>query len=585
MPLLPIQLPPGLERNNTAYDTPDRWWDMNLVRWQAGSMRAIGGWVRNTATALTGAVRKIFVWRNNLSQRLILVGTESKLYTDQGSFTDITPSAFVPLSNIGINGGYGTLDYGEDDYGTQRASPSQIYSPYAYWTFDAWGEDVIMTANSDGRVFYYDVTTPTTAPDIIRPTYAGATSAVVTGSIATTTLTVTAVTSGTLAVGQKITGTGIAANTTITALGTGTGGTGTYTVSSSQTVTSTTVSAYAPLTTGAPSGVSSLVVTDERHLMLLRPNDFDGTARPFRVAWSSREDYTDFDYASTTNTAGYQDLATHTPLQKAILVKEGVLIFSSTDVFLAQYVGTPFIYSFQPIGEVSLMHPNAIAEFNGKAAIWDRVGFKLYAGGIITDIDCPFLNEVMEGMDPTYGPFRMHGCHNGAYPEVWWFYPSVGSQECDKYVIWDYRSNVWYRGTLSRSAMYGAEVYKTPYMGDSSGNVYQHETGWTDAGNPRYEDIFIETGALGIGNGDGTIDIRQILLGNSGVDTQVTAYGRMTPDGSERTFGPYTSRANGYTDTRIGSREVRLRFAPTADGDWGIGKFRLDVAPVKGTGR
>jgi len=55
--------------------------------------------------------------------------------------------------------------------------------------------------------------------------------AVVTGSIASTTLTVTAVTSGTLAVGQSITGTGIAANTTITAFGTGTGGIGTYTVS------------------------------------------------------------------------------------------------------------------------------------------------------------------------------------------------------------------------------------------------------------------------------------------------------------------------------------------------------------------
>jgi len=54
-------------------------------------------------------------------------------------------------------------------------------------------------------------------------------------------LTVTAVTSGTLAVGQLITGTGIADNTVITALGTGTGGTGTYTVSVSQLVASTTI--------------------------------------------------------------------------------------------------------------------------------------------------------------------------------------------------------------------------------------------------------------------------------------------------------------------------------------------------------
>lgn len=67
--------------------------------------------------------------------------------------------------------------------------------------------------------------------------------AVVTGSITTTTLTVTAVTSGRLRVGQTISGTGVTASTTITALGTGKGGTGTYTVSTSQTVASTTITA------------------------------------------------------------------------------------------------------------------------------------------------------------------------------------------------------------------------------------------------------------------------------------------------------------------------------------------------------
>jgi len=63
----------------------------------------------------------------------------------------------------------------------------------------------------------------------------------VTGSIAATTLTVTAVGSGIIRVGMVITGTGVTAGTTITAFGTGTGGTGTYTVSVSHTVASTTI--------------------------------------------------------------------------------------------------------------------------------------------------------------------------------------------------------------------------------------------------------------------------------------------------------------------------------------------------------
>ena len=65
--------------------------------------------------------------------------------------------------------------------------------------------------------------------------------AVVTGSITTNTLTITAVTSGTLAVGQYLSGNNVAAGTQITALGTGTGGTGTYTVDVSQTAASNTV--------------------------------------------------------------------------------------------------------------------------------------------------------------------------------------------------------------------------------------------------------------------------------------------------------------------------------------------------------
>jgi hypothetical protein len=60
-----------------------------------------------------------------------------------------------------------------------------------------------------------------------------------TASISGTTMTVTAVGSGTLSVGQLIQDSGLlASGTIITALGSGTGGTGTYTVSNSQTIMS-----------------------------------------------------------------------------------------------------------------------------------------------------------------------------------------------------------------------------------------------------------------------------------------------------------------------------------------------------------
>lgn len=60
-----------------------------------------------------------------------------------------------------------------------------------------------------------------------------------TGSISGTTLTVTAVSSGALAVGQRL-----SAGGKISALGTGTGGTGTYTVDTAQTVASGPLASY-----------------------------------------------------------------------------------------------------------------------------------------------------------------------------------------------------------------------------------------------------------------------------------------------------------------------------------------------------
>lgn len=59
------------------------------------------------------------------------------------------------------------------------------------------------------------------------------------------TLTVSAVSSGALAVGQTLSGSGVTASTQITGLGTGTGGTGTYFVNPSQTAASTTITASA----------------------------------------------------------------------------------------------------------------------------------------------------------------------------------------------------------------------------------------------------------------------------------------------------------------------------------------------------
>jgi hypothetical protein len=473
------------------------------VRWQDGTLRPIGGWERVTGTALDSGIRSIHVWRDNTAVKQTLVGSDNKLYVDSsGSWIDITPTSFTPLSNIGVSGGYGIGTYSYGTFGTPRPA-SNLYTSFAFWSMSNWGEDVILTANSDGFLYYYDITNPTTKPIKITATH------------------------GT-----------------------------------------------------TPTGNNSVIVTEERHVLAI-----GASGNPRRIAWSSSEDYADWDYTSVTNTAGYLEVASKAPLLYAVKVREGVLVFSQTECYLVRYVGLPFIYGADRLAECSLMSPKTVAEHGGQAVWMGKGGFWNYAGGVITPLPCPLANDIFTEIDPVYGPYRAHAAHHGIYSEIWFHYPTVGETECNKVAIYNYASGAWYWSRLSRSAMFPAGTFKYPILGDGDGNIYNHEVGYLDAGNSRVGDVWIESGMIASGDGDRTLEVRQAMLASgSGYDSMsLTGYSRLTPEGSERTFGPYAPRSNGYTDTRISGRDIRVRLTATKDEEWSVGKMRLDVA--SGAGR
>ena len=117
-------------------------------------------------------------------------------------------------------------------------------------------------------------------------------------------------------------------------------------------------------------------------------------------------------------------------------------------------------------------------------------------------------------------------------------------------------------------------------MGAADGNIYQHEDGWTDAGLPILGGRWLETGALGIAQGNQVVDVKQALLATNGrkQSVKVQFFGRYAPDGDERIFGPYTPRLDGYTDTRVNCREARVRYIGNIDDLFEVGQLRLDVS-------
>ena len=115
------------------------------------------------------------------------------------------------------------------DYGTQSTNEVS-YTGYAR---------VPVTRDTNGWTVANDSVAPVNTVNFGQCT---AYASVFTGSISGTTLTVTGTPTGTIAVGQYLSGANVTAGTYITALGTGTGGAGTYTVSTSQTAASATIS-------------------------------------------------------------------------------------------------------------------------------------------------------------------------------------------------------------------------------------------------------------------------------------------------------------------------------------------------------
>lgn len=200
---------------------------------------------------------------------------------------------------------------------------------------------------------------------------------VFTGSIATTTLTVTAMLSGDpIQVGQYIDGSGVTNGTYITAFGTGSGGTGTYTVSTSQTAGSTTIYANGNALLGDPAPMSLGVGP------LGRIYVFDVIPQAkLTTNISAAASYAAAAYAtlaagagtkSATNTAGTSVIQLDTPRAVSITIGAGTI--ADTNVTISGYD-----YYGQAMSEVIATGTTQSTTVNGKKAFYQVSS--VYVGG------------------------------------------------------------------------------------------------------------------------------------------------------------------------------------------------------------
>lgn len=338
--------------------------------------------------------------------------------------------------------------------------------------------------------------------------------------------------------------------------------------------------AKAKIIPNAPKAIVSLTDTPQRSLLVVQPN---GVAN--KIAVSAQENIEDWDYEKVNGTAVEIEFPTTAPLIAAHRIGDNIIVASNTEIWQLDYVGQPFMYKPRRLGLTTLINPNSITPA-GNMVVWiGEQGIWQFDGGYIQPVQCPIINDVMN--DINWDKIYANGFVGDLnyYPEVWFWYPSIRSVngECDRYVIWNYVDNTWVWGSLGRSAMSSSAATKNPFMAGTDGNIFKHEidNDWTDDGRTRIGKVWVESGYISAGSGATTSLITQAMasteIGPSSIQLEFTS--TYAPNGRQYRFGPYTQRPDGYFDTRVSGRDIKVRMFASADGPWSVGPLRLTVQP------
>jgi hypothetical protein len=319
--------------------------------------------------------------------------------------------------------------------------------------------------------------------------------------------------------------------------------------------------------TNAPTGCRGLVVTEERMLMAIGAG-----ANPRALAWCDQEAITSWTPGSLTR-AGTWNLQTIGSLQCGRRVAGGVLLFTDVDVHLANYVGYPLVYGFDKVGSAcGIIGPNAVAVLDGVAIWMGTDAFYEYNAGVV-NLPCDVQDYVFSDINVTQKN-KVYAFINSTNGEVWWLYPSSGSNEVDRYVAYNWREKHWILGQMARTCGIDRGVYANPMMVSANGYVYDHETGFTYDGTMPYA----QSGPFELGTGAVMMDVFGLIPDEkTSNDCAISFKTRRYPNKPEKTTKTYTI-AN-PTSLHFSARQASLRVTGARLADWRWGNPRLIVSP------
>jgi hypothetical protein len=281
-----------------------------------------------------------------------------------------------------------------------------------------------------------------------------------------------------------INSTGTTFNLAATAGGAAINTSGTQSGTQSISVRGILLSSLAGADSSTPQFQNTFTISDaSRFLLVFGTNDYPGTPNastldPMLIRWSDQESLTTW-YPAATNQAGSARLSHGSKIVTTLQSRQEIVVWTDQALYSLQYLGPPYVWGTQLLADnVSIAGPNAAAMASG-ITFWMGVDkFYKYDGRVQT-LRCDLRQYIYSDINASQYD-QVFASTNEGFNEVWFFYCSQNSQTIDKYVIYNYFEDIWYYGTMARTAWLDTGLREFPIAATYNYNIVNHEDGVDD---------------------------------------------------------------------------------------------------------
>ena len=136
------------------------------------------------------------------------------------------------------------------------------------------------------------------------------------------------------------------------------------------------------------------------YIVQLQPT-MSGTKYPYRVLWSNATEPGSIPSSftsSTTNDAGFQDLAYAGPLITCLPLGDANYIYSRTAIVAMRYIGGEFVFSFQKTADVGAISQHAVCDVPGVGHVFvtPSLDVRVHQGGATRSIADGFVRNALQ---------------------------------------------------------------------------------------------------------------------------------------------------------------------------------------------